>query len=72
MSHLLAGLVSVATPDLQRLEAFYTALLQREPSMRLGDRYCEYQLPGLRLGVYGSDKPEFAAVAGAMSICLQV
>ncbi len=72
MSQLLAGLVSIATPDHQRLEEFYTALLQQEPTMRLGDHYCEYQLPGLRLGVYGSDKPEFAAMAGAVSICVQV
>ncbi|MFS8855504.1 VOC family protein [Synechococcus sp. H55.7] len=74
---LISGaLVSVATPDLPRLQHFYQALLGIPPQAQLPTEgepvYVEFRLPGLRLGLYGSRHPNFAAQAGAMSLCLQV
>ncbi len=69
---LLSGLVSVATPDVIRLGSFYQSLLGIPPAVVMGDRYWEFRLPGLRLGLYRSHKPEFQPHLGSVSVCLQV
>jgi catechol 2,3-dioxygenase-like lactoylglutathione lyase family enzyme len=66
------GLVSIATPDLPRLQAFYQDLLGTEPVAVIPEIYVEFQLSGLRLGLYRSHHPDFVAQPGAISICLQV
>lgn len=65
-------LVSIATADLARLEAFYTALFKAPPQFWQGDRYCEYHVANLRLGLYSSNNSRFVTVASAMSLCVQV
>jgi catechol 2,3-dioxygenase-like lactoylglutathione lyase family enzyme len=71
-----AALVSLATPDLPRLQHFYQALLGIPAQVQLPTNgepvYAEFRLPGLRLGLYRSCHPEFVAQAGAGSLCLQV
>ncbi|MEN9232386.1 MAG: VOC family protein [Thermostichus sp. DG02_5_bins_236] len=71
-----AALISLATPDLPRLCHFYQSLLGIPPQVQLSTLrdpvYVEFQLPGLRLGLYRSHHPDFVARAGAMSLCLQV
>ncbi len=82
---IFAALVSLATPDLPRLQHFYQALLGIPAQVQLptdGEPvYVEFRLPGLRLGLYRaphgaeghrSHHPDFVAQAGAVSLCLQV
>ncbi len=73
---IAAALLSLATPNLPRLLHFYQALLGIPPQVQLSREgepvYVEFRLPGLRLGLYRSLHPEFAAQAGAASLCLQV
>lgn len=69
---LLSALVSVATSDVARLGSFYQALLGIPPAVVMGERYWEFRLPGLRLGLYRSYKPEFQPQLGAVCVCLQV
>ncbi|MEN9201583.1 MAG: hypothetical protein Q6K80_12455 [Thermostichus sp. DG_1_6_bins_120] len=70
------ALISLATPNLLRLQGFYRALLGIPAQVQLPQEgepvYVEFRLPGLRLGLYRSHHPDFAARAGAMSLCLQV
>ncbi len=66
------GLVSIATANLARLQAFYEALLGISPAVMMTNVYVEFRVPGLRLGLYTSHNPDFVARLGATSICLQV
>ncbi|NJL98697.1 MAG: VOC family protein [Synechococcaceae cyanobacterium SM2_3_2] len=69
---MLAGLLSLATPDVLRLGSFYRELLDIDPAVTYGDAYQEFRIPGLRLGIYRSHKPEFQPQLGSLSLCLQV
>ncbi|MGF1574321.1 MAG: VOC family protein [Cyanophyceae cyanobacterium] len=69
---ILTGLLSVATPDVPRLGSFYRDLLGIDPAVTYGDSYQEFRIPGLRLGIYRSHKPEFQPQLGSVSLCLQV
>lgn len=72
-AEFLSVLMSVATPNLPQLRQFYHDLLQVDPVAILGESYVEFQLPGLRLGLYHSAHPEFQAhPGGSISLCLQV
>ncbi|MGK7908110.1 MAG: VOC family protein [Synechococcus sp.] len=66
------GLLSIATPNLEDMRAFYCALLEVEPAVELEGGYLEFRLQGLRLGLYRSKNPDYRACRGASSICLQV
>lgn len=44
--------VTIAVTDLSAAQQFYQALFACEPSRILPDRYVEFQLAGLRLGIY--------------------
>ncbi|HIK20843.1 MAG TPA: VOC family protein [Synechococcus sp. M44_DOE_062] len=71
-----SAFVSVATPDLPRLQRFYRALLGIPPQVQLptdGDPvYVEFRLPGLRLGLYRNRHLDCGAQTEAVSLCLQV
>jgi len=56
--------------------AFYVGLLGRQPDAIVGEQYAEFQLPGLRLGIFkpkNSHAGEFESKSsGSMSLCLEV
>lgn len=68
--------VAIATSDLNRLISFYTQLLGYPPQTLIPQVYAEFQLPGLRLGIFKpktDDQGEFQpASRGQMSLCLEV
>lgn len=66
------ALLSIATPNLSSMKAFYCALLDTPPAVVLDNTYLEFRLAGLRLGLYRSSNPEYRASLGASSLCLQV
>lgn len=71
-----AGFITLASPHFEQLVTFYQGLLGIDPHPHLPDRYAEFQLPGLRLGLFcpqADHQAEFAAPSsGAMSLCLEV
>lgn len=68
--------LTIATPNLDRLVAFYGALLQRSPAPYQPQRYAEFRVGGLRLALFypkADHRQELqAAPAGALSLCLEV
>jgi predicted enzyme related to lactoylglutathione lyase len=67
--------VALADPDGKTLVRFYTQLLGQEPVVHIPDVYAEFQLPGLRLGIFKPKtnyRAEFEAQAGSMSLCIEV
>jgi catechol 2,3-dioxygenase-like lactoylglutathione lyase family enzyme len=73
--HCNGALVTLATADLAKLTRFYGDLFGVQPEVSLGGVYAEFQLPGLRLGIFrprSHDGGEFVPGSGAMSLCLQV
>lgn len=71
-----AAFLALAATDFQLLVEFYQRLLGREPISYIADAYAEFQLPGLRLGIFcpkASYQREFANSRGSgMSLCLEV
>lgn len=70
------ALVTLATDNLEKLVLFYTEFLQQEPQPYLQSVYAEFQISGLRLGIF---QPKLQAQAefenigkGRMSLCLEV
>ena len=71
-----AAFVTLAALEFEPLVEFYRQLLLQAPQPYSPERYAEFQLPGLRLGLF-NPKPdhqaEFNQSAGAgMSLCLEV
>lgn len=69
--------VFVALADLpdESLVPFYRALFAVEPTVSIPQVYTEFQLPGLRLGIFqpkAAHRAEFSGSAGAMSLCIEV
>lgn len=67
--------VTLAAYDLEKLVTFYTHLLGQEPKQYIPSVYAEFQLPGLRLGIFRpkvTNQQEFAATKSSMSLCLEV
>jgi predicted enzyme related to lactoylglutathione lyase len=68
--------VTIAATDFDRLLKFYRQFFQQEPQLHLPDVYVEFQLPGLRLGIFkpkASHQPEFQTPEkSGMSLCLEV
>jgi hypothetical protein len=58
------------------LNAFYQALFEQEPSIKIPQVYTEFQLPGIRLGLFNpkaEQRTEFVAQSsGGMSLCVEV
>jgi predicted enzyme related to lactoylglutathione lyase len=71
-----AALVTLADLNNEVLVKFYTKFLDIEPNPYIPNTYAEFQLPGLRLGIFkpkDSHKSEFAGHAKTgMSLCLEV
>ncbi|KJH72394.1 VOC family protein [Aliterella atlantica] len=70
------SLLTLATDDLKKLVLFYTNLLQQEPQPYIHSVYAEFQISGLRLGIF---QPKLQAQAefenigkGRMSLCFEV
>ncbi|MGF1515781.1 MAG: VOC family protein [Elainellaceae cyanobacterium] len=68
--------VAIAAADLETSVAFYQALLEQAPKPYVPGRYAEFQLAGLRLGLFkpqDSHAAQFANSDGAaISLCLEV
>jgi predicted enzyme related to lactoylglutathione lyase len=76
MSNCQAAFVTLADPNIERLVAFYTQLLGIQPQTLIAQSYAEFQLPGLRLGMF-QPKPDQASefshqTQTGMSLCLEV
>ena len=69
------ALLTLAAADFETVVKFYCQLLAQEPKPYILNVYAEFQLSGLRLGVFkpkASSEAEFASVGGGMSLCLEV
>jgi predicted enzyme related to lactoylglutathione lyase len=68
--------VTLAAADTETLVRFYTQLLNQEPKPYIPDVYAEFQLSGLRLGIFKPKEnhcSEFENSAqSGMSLCLEV
>jgi predicted enzyme related to lactoylglutathione lyase len=65
--------VTLADPGGETLVHFYRRLFGQEPSVDIPKVYAEFQLPGLRLGIFKPKHPaEFAGQSGGMSLCVEV
>jgi catechol 2,3-dioxygenase-like lactoylglutathione lyase family enzyme len=66
----------IATVDLDRLVSFYAGLLGQDPHPHWPQRYAEFRLNGLTLGLFrpqASHTAEFESPqAGSLSLCLEV
>ncbi|MBD2314505.1 VOC family protein [Desertifilum sp. FACHB-1129] len=76
MLKLHSAWLVLAARNWQSLVTFYGQLLNQSPQPCISNVYAEFQLPGLRLGIFepkASDKGEFAGcTSGSMSLCLEV
>ena len=70
------ALVTIASINFENLVNFYTELLDKKPSSLISNVYAEFQLPGVRLGIFSPQKnhtAEFANSANSqISLCLEV
>lgn len=68
--------VTLAAIDIDTLVEFYSQLLTQEPSPFIPKIYAEFQLSGLRLGIFKpkeNHEQEFAnSTQSGMSLCLEV
>ena len=70
-----AALVTLAAVEIEKLVLFYTQLLVQEPNPYISRVYAEFQLPGLRLGIFRPqqmNRSEFETAKSRMSLCLEV
>jgi predicted enzyme related to lactoylglutathione lyase len=67
--------VALADPDGKTLVRFYRQLFGQEPVWHVPEIYAEFQLPGLRLGIFKPStihRSEFESQAGSISLCIEV
>jgi len=68
--------VTLAATDTETLVQFYAQLLEQEPKPYIPNVYAEFELPGLRLGIFKpkeKHQQEFGNSAqSGMSLCLEV
>ncbi len=68
--------MTLATRNLDKLVLFYTELLQQKPQIYRQNVYAEFQISGLRLGIFQphqSNSAEFSnSRNSSMSLCLEV
>ena len=66
--------ITVATIDFETIVLFYARLFGQAPINQIPNIYAEFQLPGLRLGIFKptTDEPEFEPTKGGMSLCLEM
>ena len=76
LSNCTAAFMTLATRDLDRLVLFYTSFWQQKPRIYQQNVYAEFQIAGLRLGIFQPDKSNNAEFANScnssMSLCLEV
>ena len=76
LSNCTAAFVTLATSNFDKLVSFYTEFLQQKPQMYRQNVYTEFQIAGLRLGIFQpgkSNNAEFAnSRSSSMSLCLEV
>jgi len=74
--HYADAFVTLAATDLETLTQFYSQLLEQEPKLYISNVYAEFQLSGLRLGIFKPKenyRGEFSNSAqSGMSLCLEV
>jgi len=68
--------VTLAVADIETIVRFYAQLLNQQPKPWIPNVYAEFQLPGLRLGIFNPKEKhriefENSAQSG-MSLCLEV
>jgi predicted enzyme related to lactoylglutathione lyase len=70
------ALVTIAAINIKNLVDFYSQLLEQNPISLIPNVYAEFQLPGLRLGIFQPKKhheSEFETTAKSkISLCLEV
>jgi len=75
-SNYTAAFVTLATNNLNKLVLFYTKLWQQKPQIYRENVYAEFQISGLRLGIFQpqqSNESKFANSRNSrMSLCLEV
>ena len=68
--------VTLAATDIETLTQFYSQLLEQDPKPHTPKIYAEFQLSGLRLGLFNpkeSHRFEFSnSTQSGMSLCLEV
>ncbi len=68
--------VTVAVADIETLVQFYAQLLNQEPKPCIPNVYAEFQLPGLRLGIFKPKEKNLVEFENSdrsgMSLCLEV
>jgi hypothetical protein len=71
-----AVFVALAGLEDHDLKIFYQALLEQKPSIDIPLVYAEFQLPGVRLGLFNpkaANRAEFdSSFSGGMSLCIEV
>ncbi|NJL83429.1 MAG: VOC family protein [Chloroflexaceae bacterium] len=70
------ALLTMAAANFPQLVDFYRQLLQQDPNPYLSEKYAEFQLQSLRLGIFqprADRRGEFAAsTPSSLSLCLEV
>lgn len=69
------ALVTLAAVNVEKLVIFYTEILGQDPVTHMPNIYAEFQLPGLRLGIFKpreTNQQEFESAKSGMSLCLEV
>ncbi len=68
--------ITIAAQDFERSQDFYEQLLGKAPDRTLGPAdqpiYAEFQLKGLRLGIYRPQSGNSAPTSSPLSLCFQV
>ena len=67
--------VTLAVINLEKIVNFYTQLLRQAPINHIPNMYVEFQLSGLRLGIFqpkATNQQEFERGKSRMSLCLEV
>ncbi len=70
------ALVTIASVNFEKLVNFYQELLHKKPSSLIPNVYAEFQLPGVKLGIFKPHKNHTAEFANSgnsqISLCLEV
>ncbi len=76
LSNCTAAFVTLATSDLKKTVSFYTYLCQQKPQIYRENVYAEFQISGLRLGIFQPNRSNNAEFGNSrnssMSLCLEV
>ncbi len=66
--------VTLAAGEFARSVEFYDRLFDQKPGSQIPDRYAEFQISGLRLGIYKPKQNEMPPLSSfpTISLCLEV